>query len=63
MSGPVTSNLEPVTHYAPSDKALRQQNPMCGYVGTGESISRDPTACTCADCKDWLRPPSEDPAE
>lgn len=53
-----TLPAEEITHFAPSEKAERQQNVMCGYVGPNDRISRDPKACTCRECLDWIEAPS-----
>ncbi len=50
-----TSNS--VTHYAASEKAERQQDVMCGYVSPDDKITRDPEACTCQECLDWMKAP------
>jgi hypothetical protein len=47
---------EPITHFAPTEKRERQQDVMCGYVAPGDSVSMDPQACTCSDCRDWISP-------
>ena len=49
-----------VTHFAPTLKKLEQLDPMCGYVGPNDMVSLDRDKCTCQDCLDWMRPPSED---
>jgi hypothetical protein len=43
-----------VVHFASTDKNLRAEMPMCGYVGTGETITRNPDDCTCTDCLGWI---------
>lgn len=47
-----------VIHFVPSEKAERQLNSMCGYVGPQDEVSRDWKACTCQECRDWLGEPS-----
>lgn len=49
---------EQIVHFAPSEKAERQQNVMCGYVGTNDGVTRDPAKVTCPDCRDWIEAPS-----
>src|ERR1700753_921209 len=46
-------------HFAPTEKRLRQQDVMCGYVATGDAVSLDPNACTCEDCRAWIFPTKE----
>jgi len=54
-----TLTADDVTHFVPSEKAERQQNPMCGYVGPNDKVSRDPRDCTCRECLDWIEAPTE----
>ena len=49
-----------VVHFAPTLKKLEQLDPMCGYVGPTDMVSLDRDKCTCQDCLDWMRSPSED---
>jgi hypothetical protein len=44
-------------HFAPTEKRLRQREPMCGYVGIDDEICTDPGLCTCPECLDWITPP------
>lgn len=56
------SNLskQPQTvHFAPSEKAERQQNVMCGYIAPDDGVTRDPGQVTCPDCRDWIEAPTE----
>lgn len=47
-------------HFAPTLKRAVQRDPMCGYVGANDEICTDQALCTCPECLDWIRPPSED---
>jgi hypothetical protein len=51
-------STEQIVHFAPSQKAMRQVQPMCGYVGPDDDISMDPRRCTCQECLDWIEAPS-----
>jgi hypothetical protein len=51
---------EQIVHFAPSQKAMRQVQPMCDYVGPADDISMDPRRCTCTECLDWIKPAQED---
>jgi len=55
----VLTTDEKVVHFAPTEKRLRQEDVMCGYVAPGDTVSMDPQACTCGDCRDWIFPPDE----
>lgn len=54
---------ETVVHFAPTAKRKELMNVMCGYVAPDDDITTNPLECTCGDCKDWLRPPEDDPQE
>lgn len=53
------SPKEQIVHFAPSMKAMRQIQPMCGCIGLDDDISTDPRRCTCQECRDWIEAPSE----
>lgn len=46
-------------HYAPTQKRLRQLDPMCGYLPPDDDISLDPRRCTCVECLGWITPSQE----
>jgi hypothetical protein len=48
-----------VIHFAPSEKALKQRNSMCGFVPDEDQLSTDPAAVNCQDCADWITAPRE----
>jgi hypothetical protein len=49
------ADVPKVVHYAPSDKMLRVRQPMCGYAGPNDGISRDTKECTCPECLGWMQ--------
>jgi len=51
------TDVEVVTHFAPTAKKFNQRDVMCGYVGPNDVVSMDSAACTCTECLDWIRPP------
>jgi hypothetical protein len=48
-----------VVHFAPTEKRVRQRDPMCGFAPEEDAISTDPEAVNCQDCADWIKAPSE----
>ena len=48
-----------VVHYCLTEKDLRCETPMCGYVGPGDKCSLLSSECTCVECLDWIRDPDE----